>query len=180
MSRFTPARPAPDEHIPYYAQYIALVPDGDITQVLIDQAAETRLLLRSLSEAGAGSRPAADHWTVRQIIGHLLDTERVLAYRALRFARGDATALPGFEPPDYALSGAFEARSFPDLAHEYEGVSQASVALFGSLDEAAWLRRGLASGAEVSVRALAHIIAGHERSHWPALRTPPDRAGPAG
>lgn len=94
-------------------------------------------------------------------------------YGGYAFARGDPTPLPGFEPTDYALSTDFEARSCADLAEEYEAVRSASVALFASLDKAAWLRRGLASETEVSVRALAYIIAGHERSHWPTFGASP-------
>jgi hypothetical protein len=164
-----PARPIAGEHIPYYSQYIDLVPDGHIVQILSEQAAETRALLGRLAEGGGG-QVSANQWSAKQVIGHLVDTERVLAYRALRFARADPTTLPGFEPTQYVLSGDFEMRSFADFAEEYDAVRRASIALFASLEDAAWLRRGLASGAEVSVRALAYIIAGHERSHWPALQ----------
>lgn len=136
-----------------------------------EQNKETLALLRGLSESQADSRYAPGKWSVKELVGHLIDSERIFTYRALRFARNDKTELPGFEQDDYIKHASFGARSIGDLADELEHVRRASLDLFRSLDEEAWQRRGLANDAEISVRALAYIIAGHELHHVQVLKT---------
>ncbi len=167
-------RPAAPEHAPYYAKYIALVPGGDVVGLLRAQAGETRALLAALDDARAVARYAPGKWSVKEVLGHVADSERVFAYRALRIARGDATPLPGFEQDDYVVSGGFDRRPLADLVEELAAVRAATLALLASFDSTAWLRMGTASGHPVSVRALACIIAGHERHHVGILR---DRYG---
>lgn len=158
-------RPVAAEYAPYYGRYIDKVPDGDLLRTLEDQGRETQAVLAGLSEAKALHRYAPGKWSVKEVIGHVTDTERVYSYRALRFARGDATALPGFDENAWVPAGSFDARSLADLAAELDAVRRATLALFRGLDAAALARRGTASDNAVSVRAIAWIIAGHERHH---------------
>jgi hypothetical protein len=158
-------RPAKSEFLPYYERYIALVPEGDVVATLESQMAETQALLRSLPASVATYRYAPDKWSVNQVVGHMIDSERNFAFRALRFARNDAAPVPGFEQDDYVRNATFDAYPLADLAAELEAVRQSTVFLFKHMDESAWTRRGIANNAEVSVRALAYIIAGHERHH---------------
>ena len=158
-------RPVAAEYAPYYGRYIDKVPDGDLLRTLEDQGRETQAVLAGLSEAKALYRYAPGKWSVKEVVGHVTDTERVYSYRALRFARGDATALPGFDENAWVPAGSFDARSLADLAAELDAVRRATLALFRGLDAAALARRGTASDNAVSVRAIAWIIAGHERHH---------------
>ena len=111
------------------------------------------------------SRYAPGKWSVKEILGHLNDTERIFAYRALRISRGDQTPLAGFEQDDYVRNGPFARHPLEDLIEDYIAVRRATISLFRNLDEAAWTRRGVASENEVTVRALAYMIAGHELHH---------------
>ena len=163
-------RPLPDEYAPYYATYIKLVPDTGILMLLRDQLAETEALLREFRADRADHRYAAGKWSVKEVVGHIADSERVFAYRALRFARGDRTPLPGYEQDDFIRGGNFGARPLPEIAGELRSVRMATITLFAGLSEEALLRRGPANNVEFSVRALAWIIAGHERHHATVLR----------
>ena len=159
------ARPEPGEYAAYYEKYIALVPGNDITGALELQRVQTMQLLAGRSEREGNFRYAADKWTVKDVLGHLADSERIFVYRALRIARGDQTAMAGFEQDDYVRSGGFNERPLASLAEEFALVRSASLALFRSLGKEAWQRRGTANKNEVSVRALAYITAGHELHH---------------
>src|SRR2546423_9977909 len=158
-------RPADDEYLPYYGRYIQRVPDGDVLSTLSRQIRETLALFRGLPESVASYRYAPDKWSVNEMVGHMIDTERIFAYRALRFARADATPLAGYEQDDYARNSTFNAYPLSELADELENVRRSTVYLFRHMDDEAWARRGVANNAEVSVRALAYIIAGHELHH---------------
>ncbi len=163
-------RPAPEEYAPYFSRYIDLVPDGSVVETLRAQIAETRALLAGLSAGQAAYRYAPGKWSVKEVVGHLVDAERVFAYRALRFARNDATPLPGFDENAFAANAGFDARPLDDLLQELTAVRAATVALFAGLDEAALSREGTANDVRVSVRAVAWIIAGHELHHRAILR----------
>lgn len=163
-------RPEASEHLPYYEKYIRLVPGDDPLAALASQSGETLATLRAVSEPDSLKRYAPGKWSLREVIGHLTDAERVFAYRALRIARGDATPLAGFEQDDWMLEAHFDERSFHDLLDEFRTVRQSSVLLFRPLDPETWRRRGVASGGDVSVRAVAFIIAGHERHHMAIVR----------
>ncbi len=164
-------RPGSDEYAEFYQRYIERVPQGDIRLILRVQLADTIALLRPLSEQQAGFRYAADKWSIRQVIGHLIDGERIMTYRALRIARTDATPLPGYEENVYAENAGSDTRTLHSLMGELEVVRQATAALFQHLPENAWTRGGVANGSNVSVRALAYIIAGHELHHRELLQT---------
>jgi hypothetical protein len=166
----TNKRPDANEYATYYDRYVALVPEGDVLTILNEQLKETLGLLRGIPESRAGFRYAPEKWSIREVVGHMIDTERVFAYRALRFARNDKTPLHSFEQDDYIRNATFDAFPLAELADEFERVRQSSVFLFKHLDEAAWLRTGIASDNVVSVRALAYIMAGHELYHAEILR----------
>jgi uncharacterized damage-inducible protein DinB len=163
-------RPDPSEHLPYYGKYVALVPDGDILATLEGQTGETRALLRGLGEEKALHRYGPDKWSVKEVLGHMIDTEKIFAHRALRFARNDATPLPGFDENTYVPNAHFDRLPLGSLLDEFEAVRRATLLFFRHLEDAAWDRRGLANNAEVSVRALAWIAAGHELHHRSILR----------
>jgi hypothetical protein len=166
-------KPQPEEHAEYYAKYIKLVGD-DALGALRAQSASTPRLLSGLSDAQAMHRYAPGKWSVKEVVGHLLDGERVFSYRALRIARADATPMPGFDENAWVPAAHFDRRPMPDLVADYQTVRAATVALFSSFDEEALTRVGTANDNPFSVRALAHIIAGHELHHVGLLR---DRYG---
>jgi hypothetical protein len=158
-------RPNPGEYAPYYDRYISLVPGSDILDTLDAQRRETMLLLCGREESDGDYRYGPDKWTAKEVLGHICDTERVFAYRALRISRGDRTPIEGFEQDDYVRNGPFAQRPFSELVEDYIAVRRAALTLFRNLDEAAWMRRGVANNNEVSVRAIAYTIAGHELHH---------------
>ena len=164
-------KPEQSEFLPYYGKYIDLVSGGDVLTTLAKQMEETQALLRAQPASIATHRYAPGKWSVNEVIGHVLDAERIFAARALRFARNDGTPLPSFEQDDYVANATFNAYPLSELALELASVRQSTIYLFRHIDEAAWMRRGVASDAEVTVRALAYIIAGHELHHRQILRS---------
>ena len=159
------ARPQPGEYAPYYDRYVSLVADNDILTTLDEQRRQTLLVLCSRSDADGDFRYAPDKWSAKEVLGHVCDTERVFAYRALRIARADPTPMEGFEQDDYVRNGPFASRPLADLIEDYIAVRRTTLSLLRNLDETAWSRRGIANKNEVSVRGLAYIIAGHELHH---------------
>jgi DinB superfamily len=157
-------RPESGEYASYYGKYVSLVPDGDILVTLERQAPETAALLAP-HQADGDFRYAPGKWSVKEALGHVIDSERVFSYRGLRIARNDRTPLAGFEQDDYVKSGPFGQCSLAALLEEFTSVRQATLSLFRALDETAWTRRGVANNNEVTVRGLAYIIAGHELHH---------------
>ena len=168
MHPFSP--PASDEYAPYYERYIALLPEGDIIQVLEKQLRETTALLDTLSEEQALHRYAEGKWSIKEVVGHIIDTERVFAYRGLCFARGDNTPLPGFEQDDYVTHADFDIRPTASLAGEFSSLRMSNIFLFSTWSEAVQARRGTASGFSVTARAIPYILAGHERHHLNIIR----------
>jgi uncharacterized damage-inducible protein DinB len=171
MSQATATKPAPTEHAPEFSKYVTLVAEGDIIQTLEQQIEDTLSLLRTIPADKANFRYAPDKWSVKELLGHLIDSERIFSYRALSFARNDQTPLPGYEQNDYVREGNFDRRNLADMADEFATVRRATIQLFRPLTEAEWLRRGKANENEASVRALAYIIAGHELHHMGVLRS---------
>lgn len=158
-------RPSPADYASFYAGYVDRVPEDDVVPALIDQKARTLAFLRDVREDEAGNLHSPYTWTPRQVLGHVLDAERVFTYRALRFARNDPRELASFDEHLYVNEGGFDARSFAGLVDEYEALRTATLCLFQNLKPDAWDRRGVANGASVTVRALAYITLGHERHH---------------
>jgi hypothetical protein len=170
MPTSAPSRPAAGEFFEYYGKYIALVPDGDVRAHIERQLTDTAAYVKSRGDAWAMSRYAPGKWSVKEVIGHLADAERIFAYRALRIARGDATELAGFDENAYVPVGKFDARSTQELLEELAAARASTTAMLRGFDDAAWARTGTASGHTISVRALAYIIAGHERHHLSILK----------
>jgi uncharacterized damage-inducible protein DinB len=164
------ARPQNNEYAPYYAGYIAQVPDGDLVDVLRRQIGETLSLVRGVPEERASHRYAPGKWSIKEVLGHMADVERIMGYRMLCIARGDTTPLPGFDENAYVPVANFDARSLASLASEFEQVRRATVAFIEHLDADAAARRGTANNLEITARAIAYIIAGHERHHVRILR----------
>jgi DinB superfamily len=163
--RAAATRPALGEYAPYYETYISKVKGSDIVGILEAQRLQMAQLFAAHSERDGNFRYAPGKWIVKEVLGHVNDSERIFAYRALRIARGDQTPLPGFEQDDYVRGGNFAERTLADLADEFGSVRAATVAFFKSLPKDAWQRRGVANKNEVTVRALAFIVAGHELHH---------------
>jgi uncharacterized damage-inducible protein DinB len=164
------ARPGTNEYASFYETYVSKVAGNDIVAILDAQRLQMARLFAARSERDGNFRYAPNKWTVKETLGHITDSERIFAYRALRIARQDTTPLNGFEQDDYVRAGGFGERSLADLAEEFGLVRSATVALFRPLGEEAWLRRGSANKNEVTVRALAYIIAGHELHHREILQ----------
>ena len=169
-TEFRAIRPKADEHVEYYSKYIDRVPDGDIVATLERQIPETISLLRGIPESRVDYRYAPGKWNIRQIVGHLGDGERVFQYRAWRFSRADTTPVPGFDENLYVANAPFENVEMNDLIDELEQLRRATLHMFKNMDADSMSRRGVANNAEVSVRAIAWIIAGHETHHMQVLR----------
>jgi len=159
------ARPQAGEYAPYYERYISLIQENDILATLDRQRREMVLLLSGLSEEQGDFRYAPEKWSAKEVLGHVCDTERIFAYRALRISRGDATPMEGFEQDDYVKNGPFARHAIAEVIEDYIAVRRATISLLRSLEEAAWSRRGVANKNEVTVRAIAYTIAGHEVHH---------------
>ncbi len=162
-------RPAQSEYGDYYHLYVSQVPEGDVFEILEDLAGEMGALTGGLSEKQADYRYAPGKWSIKQVIGHVIDVERTFSFRAFAFARQDPAELPSMEQDDYAAVTNYGARSVGDIAREYTAVRVATLALFSTFDAAAWERRGRASGFEFSVRSFPFIIAGHQIHHIKVL-----------
>lgn len=158
-------RPSPAAYASHFKTYVDLVPEGDILQQLTSQILETAQYLDAIGEEKSRYRYAADRWSIREIVGHLADAERVFCYRALSFARGDEASLPGFDQNDWVAEGNFDQRTLHDLTAEFKLVRAATVALFASLKHEALQRAGTANDNRIVVAAVPFIIAGHELHH---------------
>lgn len=164
------SRPGRDEYSSIYEGSIGKVPDGNVLEMLETNITETVGFLASIGDDKAAYRYAPDKWSIKQVVGHMNDSERVFSYRALRFARGDTTPLPGYEENDYADMANFDAHTLDGLAKELYYIRQSTIALFKSFDGDTWLKKGTASEVDFTVRAIAYQIAGHEIHHVGILR----------
>lgn len=162
-------RPAQSEYGNYYHLYVSQVPAGDVFETLEGLAGEMAALAAGLSDERADYRYAPEKWSIKEVIGHVIDVERTFSFRAFAFARGDAAELPSMEQDDYAAVADYGQRSVGDIAREYTAVRVATLALFSTFDAAAWERRGRASGCDFTVRSFPFIIAGHEIHHRKVL-----------
>jgi uncharacterized damage-inducible protein DinB len=158
-------RPEPTEYDPYYERYISLVKTDDMAGTLQHQAQQTRDLLSKISPDQSEFRYAAGKWSVKEVLGHVNDTERIMSYRVLRIARGDQTPIEGFEQDDYVASGKFSRRTLDDLVQEFMTIRNATVQLIRHLDEETAAHRGTANNKPISARAIVYVIAGHELHH---------------
>ena len=163
-------KPEPGDYAPYYENYIKLVDGDDILKILNDQSKKTQDVLNSFSEHKGNFRYADGKWTVKEVVGHLLDTERVFAYRALCIARGEKKSLPGIEQDDYVSAGNFNGRELFELNYEFRLLRESNLLLFRSFTTEMLKKRGFANETSVTVLAILFIIAGHEKHHMKVLR----------
>jgi uncharacterized damage-inducible protein DinB len=157
--------PAAYEYAEYYRTYVKLVPEGDILQILNEQMKETVIMLSNLSSEQSEYRYAAGKWSIKEVIGHITDTERIMSYRLLSIARGEIRSLPGYDENKYVEAANFDRQSMKELLDHFACVRQSTIHLIKSLSDDALARRGEANNSEVTVRALITIIAGHELHH---------------
>jgi hypothetical protein len=162
-------RPEATEYAPFYAGYVSLVPESDVVRVLGEQTAVLEGQVRQFVPSLEQHRYAPGKWSVREVMGHVTDAERVFGFRAFCFSRGESNPLPGFDENDYVAAGGFDGRSLMDLVDEFAQVRQANLIVLKRLNDDAWMRVGTASGKPVSVRALAFIMSGHVRHHMNIL-----------
>lgn len=162
-------RPEADEYGDFYEDYIKLIDEPNIVQVLIQQGQQTYAVIQRLTDEEASSRYEDGKWSVKEIFGHLVDTERIMAYRALCISRGETTSLPGYDHEAYVQQADFDNRSLQSIFTEYDALRNANISMFNSFSKEQTLRTGTANEVSVSVRALAYIIAGHERHHMQVL-----------
>lgn len=163
-------RPEPAEYNPYFERYISLITEPDILSVLEHQSGELRTVFGLIPEDRGTFAYQDGKWTIKEVLSHLIDGERIFAYRVLRISRGDETPLEGFDQDGYIENSHANDRTFDDLISEMDSLRSANIRLLTVLDEADWKRAGTASGFPVSVRALAYIMAGHIRHHVAILK----------
>ncbi|REE55406.1 DinB family protein [Paenibacillus taihuensis] len=163
-------RPSQDEYGGHFGTYINLVQEGNLLDLLAENRTTTTALFSSLSEEQALHRYAPGKWSLKEVLGHITDTERIMSYRLLRIARGDKTPLPGFDENEFVAGASFDDNSISELLEQYEAVRASTIALLKGLTPEAYLRRGIASNTEISARALAHVITGHEMHHINIVR----------
>ena len=170
MNTHVPGRPDSSEYAPHAAQYVELVSGDDPLPVLAQGLKDDTALFLSLDERQGGFSYAPGKWTLKQVLGHVIDTERIFAYRTLCVARNDTTPLPGFDQDLYAQFAASDERTLADLVQEFQAVRQSTIALFATFRPEAWLRRGAVSGVSVTTRGLAFCTAGHALHHRKIVR----------
>jgi hypothetical protein len=170
VATLSPSRPGAGEYASFYEPYVALATEADIVAALSDQLDDTLKLLRGLPESVANTRHAPYTWSVKQVVGHITDGERVFSYRAMRFARNDPTALPGFDEKPYVDNANFDDNALSLILDEFEHLRRANISFFRQLSPEARARTGIASNNPISVRALAYVIVGHARHHTNILR----------
>lgn len=163
-------RPQPGEYAPFYQPYMDQVPETDVLAAMEAQLEDLLPFLSGIPESLGGHRYAPGKWSVREVVGHLSDAERVFAYRALRFSRADATDLPGFDEDHFVAHSTYDTRSLADLREEFRHLRLANLAMFRGMTEAMTTRIGTANGHPISVRALATAMVGHVRHHAGVLK----------
>ena len=165
MASHRTGRPEQGEFDPYYTGYIGHVIEDDAIAALEAELSESIAFFRAIDEKISTTAYSEGKWTLRELLGHIIDTERIMSYRALRFARNDQTELPGFEQDDFIKGASFNAVPMGDMLREFEHLRRANILMFRNLSDAAWLRSGRANNKNITVRALAFIMVGHEKHH---------------
>jgi len=163
-------RPEHGDYPEYYDRYMMMVKGEDIVEVIKDQLQTSGKFFDSITEEQGTIAYADGKWKVKEVIGHVIDTERIMAYRALAIARGEKQSLPGFEQDDYVATAGFTNRKLSDLIEEYRTLRASNIVLFSSFDEKDMMKKGYANQSEISVLSLAFIIAGHELHHIKILK----------
>lgn len=164
-------RPLESEYPPFHAGYVSLVPEEEILPVLAEQLRDTVAFLQDIPQTLSDFRYAPDKWSIAELVGHVVDSERVFGFRAFTFARGDEASLPGFDQDPYVRSARVGDVTLATLAREFGHVRRSHLLMLERLGPSDWARTGIASGKTVSVRALAFILAGHVRHHVAILKS---------
>ena len=163
-------KPSPQVLSPYYQTYLKYVPEEDVLAALIKQSEITQKFLASISESQSSSAYAEGKWLLKEVVGHMCDTERILTYRALRIARNDKTPLPGFEENDYTPNSNYSIRTLSNIANELKAIRESTIALFKNMSEEMYDRRGISNNAGVGVRDILFFIVAHERHHLNVIK----------
>jgi uncharacterized damage-inducible protein DinB len=163
-------RPLQNDYAPYYDGYIKNIKDDNIIKVLEEQLITTNIFLNSITEEKSEFRYAEGKWSIKELVGHLIDSERVFAYRALSISRGEKQPLPSFDEKEYTRESDYSKRKFSDILKEFKLLREANLLMFKSLPEEKLNKRGIANNVEVTVLALLFIIAGHEAHHIRILK----------
>ena len=163
-------RPRANDYAPFHTSYVTGVPSDDILAFLEQQGRETAAFLRGITEKQSQHRYAPGKWSIREVVGHVSDAERVFTYRALSFARGDATPLPGFDENGWGATSNADRRALAELVEEFSAVRSATLALYRGFSDTEISRSGTASGHRVTVAAIAYVVAGHELHHVNILK----------
>jgi len=163
-------KPRNEEFPAYFGKYIDLVSEGYLEETLSIQLDNTMVLLSDISETQSNYRYAFGKWTLKEVIGHIIDTERIMSYRLLHIARGDKTPLAGYDDEQYVKEASFHSSSVPDLLEDFTAVRRSTITLLRGLSGEVWSRKGIANNNEISVSALAYIIAGHELHHMKIIK----------
>ena len=163
-------KPESTEYASYFGQYIKLVPEGYLADLLAEQSEQTKSMLDQVTEEQGSFRYAPGKWSLKEVLGHIADTERIMSYRLLRVGRGDQTMLPGFSEEAFVAGAAFDQQPLKHLIDELAVVRRSTLSLLNGMPDEAWLRKGNVNGIETSARALAYVIAGHELHHCRVIR----------
>jgi len=163
-------RPSNEEYFKYFQGYVDLVPEGDIRQVLEQSLKTTTELFGSFSEDQGNYRYAPDKWSLKEVLGHVTDNERIMSYRALRIARGDRTPLAGYDENEFIRNSSFNELPLAAIVEDYKAVRRATLSLLTTIADEAWTRTGIVNDKESSARAWFYILAGHELHHLNVIR----------
>jgi len=163
------SRPTDGECDPYFNRYITLVPEGNFLDLLGMQTQQTREFFEKLSEETGNYRYATEKWSIKEVLGHVMDTERVFAYRTLCIARGEQQPLPGLDQNEYAANANYDRIPLSKIVQHYTALRVSTFFLLEQIPDSAWERKGISNQKPISLRALAYIIAGHERHHMRVL-----------
>jgi hypothetical protein len=163
-------RPEKSEYAPYFSRYIQLVPEGEIKEILEQQIKDTNMVCKDMSDIQGLFKYSSNKWSIKEVLGHLTDTERILGYTLLCIARGEAVSLPRYNKDLYIQNALFQRQSIGKLMEGLVISRRSTLFLLKSIDSKDWVRRGMANGSEVTVRALAFILAGHELHHRKILK----------
>jgi hypothetical protein len=171
MSSTAVERPNPEEYAEAYHNYVSKVPGSDVIGFLEEQLKSVSALLRGIDDAKAGSAYQPGKWTIKELVGHLIDSERVFAYRALVFARNDTAALPGFDQDLWVQGASYANLPMAEIIDEFESLRRSTILQLRHFDAAAWDRRGTANDKKMTTRAAAYVIAGHTQHHVDILKS---------
>ena len=164
-------KPETNEYAPYYQRYVDLINREDVLSIFKETTEEIISFFNKVSEEQAEYRYAVGKWSMKEVFAHIIDSERIFGYRVLAISRGEKNPLPGFAENDYVVNGKYQNRSLQSMLAEYTHLSAANLELFNSLDDEMLSQRGIASGKEVTARAIIFVTVGHEKHHFDIIKS---------